>query len=149
MKNSRYGCADFPVIMVRHHYICCVVNTNQTLRNNREMDEQLFRQLLDQQEEIIGRLDRLETKTIQEYLSVEQTAATVGVSTKHVRRAMKRGELPYSNIGTNQRATYRIARHDIQTWMESKRVRHGTVKSARQALVEEFFPNRRRRPVAA
>jgi excisionase family DNA binding protein len=87
-------------------------------------------------QEIIDRLERIEQKNVQEFFSVKDTAALVGVEAKHIRRAMEKGELLHSNIGTGKRATYRIARRDIDAWIESKQVKCEASKPARQAIVK-------------
>jgi hypothetical protein len=75
----------------------------------------------------------------QEYFSIEDTASITGLSGKHVRRAIKRGELLCSNVGSSRRPTYRIAKKDIAAWFEQRRLKQGPAKSERQALVQQFF----------
>lgn len=60
--------------------------------------------------ELIRRLDRIEQalgrlaprpQGTPEYLTVAQAATAASVSPSHVRRALRRGELPASNVGTD------------------------------------------------
>lgn len=53
-----------------------------------------------------------------EFYSVKDAAKVVGVSADHVRRAVVRGALVASNVGTESRPTYRIARADLLAWVE-------------------------------
>lgn len=77
--------------------------------------------------------------SLQRYLSIEQAASYAGLSTKHIRRAVKREELPCSNVGGSKRPTYRIDRQHIDAWMDARRVRQAPKKSERDALVEKYF----------
>jgi excisionase family DNA binding protein len=88
----------------------------------------------------LERLDRMETALArghqQEWFSVEEVAAIVGVSSKHIRRARKRGELAYSNLGGDGRPTYRFRYGDVVAWMESKRARPRVAKPSRPATIK-------------
>ena len=53
----------------------------------------------------------------QELFSIRQAAALTGLSYKHIRRAVKKGELSCSNLGGDKRPTLRIARRDIDAWV--------------------------------
>jgi hypothetical protein len=84
----------------------------------------------------------------QEWLEVKDVARVTGLSSKHILRAIKRGELICSNpaLAGAKKPTYRIARKHLDTWMERCQVKQGPVKSVRQAGVKEFFgPDRRRK----
>lgn len=54
-------------------------------------------------------------------LSIKQAAKAVNLSESHIRRVIARGELPASNVGTAARPTWRIARADLDAWIEAKR----------------------------
>jgi len=83
----------------------------------------------------------------QEYLSLAQAANYTGLSIKHIRRAIRNGDLLCANTGTGKRPKYSISLAHIATWMEAKRLKQGPSKAARQALVEEIFPmHRKKRP---
>jgi excisionase family DNA binding protein len=56
-----------------------------------------------------------------EYLSINQAATVAGLSATKIRREVKAGRLPASNTGTFSHAHYRIARTDLQAWMEQNR----------------------------
>ena len=54
-------------------------------------------------------------------LSVKEAAKAVNLSESHIRRAIARGELPASNVGTAARPTWRIARADLDAWIEARK----------------------------
>ena len=57
-----------------------------------------------------------------EWLSIKEAAAVTGLSATTVRRAVVgRRDLPASNAGTANRPTGRIARKDLDEWMERKK----------------------------
>jgi len=101
---------------------------------------------------ILARLDVFE-QALQRaqlaYLSIEQAASLTGLSTKHIRRAVKKGELACSNVGGEKRPTYRIPRDAIEGWMRANRVRQAPTKSERDALVDRYFGKRPKRQEAA
>jgi excisionase family DNA binding protein len=69
-------------------------------------------------------LNRIEEKVIysaSEYLTIKTTAQTASLSSSHIRRAVRSGDLPASNVGTADRPVYRIARKDLAEWMEKKK----------------------------
>jgi hypothetical protein len=99
--------------------------------------------------ECLQQVNTVLAKTQHEWVSVKGAAALTGLSTKRIRRAIKRGELVVYNAGSGSRATDRIGRIDIETWMASMRLKQGPAKSARRALVDEFFPGLRKRSAAA
>lgn len=80
-----------------------------------------------------------------EYLSIKGVAQLTALSSKHIRRAVVSGELPSVPAGSagSGRPTYRIARTDVDRWLESKRPRQGRARAERDALVERFYPKRR------
>lgn len=55
------------------------------------------------------------------YLSLKQAAALSGLSEKFVRRSVKSGSLPASDLGTPGRPFYRVSREDLDGWMESRK----------------------------
>jgi excisionase family DNA binding protein len=76
---------------------------------------------LDRQEASVGSLMAMPTRPRQEYYSLRDAAAIVGVSTSRIRQALREGDLSFSDIGGEGRATYRISREDIRQWLEAKR----------------------------
>jgi excisionase family DNA binding protein len=54
-------------------------------------------------------------------LSIQQAAKAVNLSESHIRRVVTRGELPASNMGTAARPTWRIARADLDAWIEARK----------------------------
>lgn len=104
-------------------------------------------------EEVTKLLLRIERDLLvsqQGYLTIRQAAAFTGLSTKHIRRAMTRGELVCYDAGLGtKRKVIRIARKDIVAWMESRQVRQAPAKVERDSLVERFFPKKSRAKAAA
>ena len=79
-------------------------------------------------------------------LSIDQAAAVLGVDGKHIRRAVKSGRLPCSNISNGSRKPmYRIARRDLEEWVRSGRVSFAPPRSEREALVDKYLGPRRLR----
>ncbi len=79
---------------------------------------------------VLARLGRIEdllkpprdrTPAPQEWFSISDAAALVGLSTKHLRRALTGGTLPASNVGTPDRPLYRISRAELSAWMEKRK----------------------------
>ena len=70
-------------------------------------------------------------------LLVEQIAAQVaqlvGVSEKHIQRAIREGKLPCSNIGGQNRPTLRVAHADVVEWMRSTKIDVAATGSVRQS----------------
>ena len=56
-----------------------------------------------------------------EYLTVKQAARFTALSESSIRRAIGSGSLPASNLGSASQPTWRIARVDLETWMNSKK----------------------------
>ncbi len=83
----------------------------------------------------------------QEWCSVKQASVLTGLSSKHIRRAIKRGELLCSDMALEgaSKPTYRIARTHLAAWMERCQLRQGPVRSARDAVADEFFGRRKRK----
>jgi excisionase family DNA binding protein len=53
-----------------------------------------------------------------EYLSIKRAALLTDLSYDHIRRAVESGELPASNKGNGQKWVWRIARADLDRWMQ-------------------------------
>lgn len=84
---------------------------------------------------------RKEAATLrQELLTIRQVAELTGLSEKHIRRAIKLGKLPFSNVGVPHKPTYRIARADLATWISSTRTFGSEGKAKRQRDVQRHFP---------
>lgn len=58
---------------------------------------------------------------VAEWLSISETAAVTGLSVTTIRRAVVRHDLPAANAGTPKRPTWRIARKNLDEWMERKK----------------------------
>jgi excisionase family DNA binding protein len=77
-----------------------------------------------------------------EYLSVKQAARIMGLSIKRIREAVIRREMAASNIGSEARPVYRIARGDLEKWLEErKRGGPSPARAELRAIVERYFPN--------
>jgi excisionase family DNA binding protein len=103
--------------------------------------------LLARLESVLDRLERFSAPQSQEYLSIDQAAAVLGVEGKHIRRAVKAGQLTSSNISNGSRKPlYRIARRDLDEWVRSRLVNFAPPQSEREQLVQKYLgPGRRRR----
>jgi excisionase family DNA binding protein len=63
--------------------------------------------------------------TVAEWMTVEQAAQFAGVSTKTIRRAIRKGELAASNVrGSSRRPTWRIKRSDLEGFMKNNEARN-------------------------
>jgi excisionase family DNA binding protein len=60
------------------------------------------------------------------YFRIREVAETTRLSESHIRRAMRRGDLPASNVGTPDHPIWRISRRDLVEWMD--RNKGGTSK---------------------
>lgn len=72
-------------------------------------------------EELLARLEKQVDMPRQEWYSINQAAAYCGLSPKHVRRAVVGGMLPVSNVGTPNRALYRVSRIDLEGWLQERK----------------------------
>ena len=76
------------------------------------------------------------------YFKIREVAETTRLSESHIRRAIRRGDLPASNVGTPDHPTWRISRKDLVEWMDRKK--GGTSKVPPRAslkdLVERHLP---------
>jgi excisionase family DNA binding protein len=110
-------------------------------------------------EETLARIDHavahllhLHQEARQEWLSIRQAAAVTGLSDTHVRRAVKKGELPASNAGTTGHPIWRIARLDLAQWMERRKGETAAAvppKSELSDLIERHLPGLRGRKDSA
>lgn len=85
----------------------------------------LLLRIADVLERVAAHLDRKhspsENRTDPEYLSINQAAALASLSPSKVRREVKSGRLPASDVGTPDHPHYRIAKADLQAWLEKNR----------------------------
>ena len=76
------------------------------------------------------------------YFKIREVAETTRLSESHIRRAVRRGDLPASNVGTPDHPIWRISRKDLVEWMDRKK--GGTSKvpprSSLKDLVERHLP---------
>jgi len=77
-----------------------------------------------------------------DYLKIRSVAETTQLSESHIRRAIRCGDLPASNVGTPDHPTWRISRKDLVEWMDRKK--GGTSKvpprSSLKDLVKRHLP---------
>lgn len=59
----------------------------------------------------------------QEWFSIRQVAQITGLSDDHIRRAVKAGKIPSSDVGNTDRPIYRIKKKDIEDFMSGNAVR--------------------------
>lgn len=77
-----------------------------------------------------------------DYCSIKQAAKITGLSDSHMRRAIRSGELPASNAGTQFRPAWRIARKDLDDWLEKKKGGHSVPpRSKLKELVNRHLPD--------
>ena len=76
------------------------------------------------------------------YFTIREVAETTRLSESHIRRAIRRADLPASNVGTPDHPIWRISRKDLVEWMDRKK--GGTSKvpprSSLKDLVERHLP---------
>lgn len=77
----------------------------------------------------------------QEFLTIEQAASMTAISSSHLRRAIKSGELPASNVSKAAHPIWRIARKDLTTWLETKKGGITVIppKSEIKGLIDRYF----------
>ena len=77
-----------------------------------------------------------------DYLTIRSVAETTQLSESHIRRAIRRGDLPASNVGTPAHPIWRISRKDLVEWMDRKKGGTSKVppKSSLTALVKRHLP---------
>jgi excisionase family DNA binding protein len=83
---------------------------------------------------------RMPEQPTPEWLTIDQAAAWLQVSTKTIRRYIEAGSLPAVNLGGR---AIRIRRQDLETWLETRRIEPGV--SLRQQDREGRRENRRQR----
>lgn len=62
-------------------------------------------------------------------LTVREVATRLGVSTEHVRRLIRSGELRASNIGTTKRIVYRVREGALLRFLDAREVGAGACGS--------------------
>ena len=74
------------------------------------------------------------------YFSIDQAAVVAGLSATKIRREVKAGRLAASDVGTPAHPHYRIAKSDLQAWMEGNKGGSGVPpRSELGALVNRYF----------
>ena len=104
------------------------------------------------EEQVIPLLRKLEEKLsgrLPEWLPINEDAACMGLEAKHVRRAIKRGDLSCSNVGHGKRPVYRIAKSDLDAWVQARKLERAPLRAARSTLVDEVFGKSRLKQKAA
>jgi excisionase family DNA binding protein len=78
-----------------------------------------------------------------EYLTIEEVASWTSLSDSHIRRAVRAGDLPASNVGSDSHPTWRIALKDLEGWMERKKGGAPKVppRSDLNALIKRHLPD--------
>ena len=78
---------------------------------------------------------------MQEWLSARQVARRLRVRNTKVLEWIRSGRLPAADFGTRLRSSYRISVEDLQTFVESLRVRPVTQNRRRRKPERDFFPD--------
>ena len=100
----------------------------------------------DMARELYARVDkvvrRTGSKVSSSCMSITSFLIVPQLSESHIRRAIRRGDLPASNVGTPDHPIWRISRKDLVEWMDRKK--GGTSKvpprSSLKDLVERHLP---------
>ena len=76
------------------------------------------------------------------YFTIRAVAETTRLSDSHIRRAIRRGDLPASNLGTPDHPIWRVSRGDLIDWMDRKKGGPAKVppRSSLKELVERHLP---------
>ncbi|MDB5342472.1 MAG: hypothetical protein JWP89_849 [Schlesneria sp.] len=106
-------------------------------------DENEFREIIQRLVSEVAELRAILVDSQTEYLSPQAAARCTGLSTKHIGRAIKVGELACSNVGYGKRPLPRIAISELRSWMESKLVVNCAIEKERKSLVEKHFGSAR------
>lgn len=99
----------------------------------------------------LDRFDRLEEKLdgltklcrlqLADWLTIEHAAIVCDCSYDHIYRAVERGDLLASDIGNGEKKTaHRIARSDLNAWMERKRGGRILPRSELKEKVNRYLP---------
>jgi excisionase family DNA binding protein len=85
------------------------------------------------------------------HLSIRSASMLLSLSESHVRRAILKGELPASNVGSRARPLWRISRSDLDAWLESKKGGISAVppRPALRDLIDRHLPGLRGRSDSA
>lgn len=70
------------------------------------------------------------------YFTVAEAAHFISCSTDHLRRHVKAGNIPVSNIGSDDGPDYRIARADLVAWMDKRKAGHFVSPRRKKAAAE-------------
>jgi excisionase family DNA binding protein len=86
-----------------------------------------------------------------DYVSVKGAVRITGLSDSHLRRAIRAGELPASNMGSSKHPFWRIARKELDQWIEKKKGGAINVppKSDLDDLIRRHLPGLRGRKESA
>jgi excisionase family DNA binding protein len=107
---------------------------------------------LESLERKVDLLTKLMKLQLAEWLTIEHAALVCDCSYDHISRAVERGELPAADIGNGgKKAAHRIARADLNAWMERNKGRTAAVppRSAMNELVNRHLPGLRGRKASA
>jgi len=89
----------------------------------------------------VAKLLDVQERAVAEWISVAQAAQATGLSDSTIRRAIAGRDLAASNVGSDQRPVWRIARRDLTTWMEKQKGEMAAVPPRGELgqLVERYF----------
>lgn len=94
-------------------------------------------QIIERARQLVEQLELRIAAPPQEWYSIKETAIITGLSPDLVRDAVLGGNLPTSNMGSPDRALYRISRAAIYAWMKD---RETGPKPARRRRLQEKLP---------
>lgn len=96
-------------------------------------------------------VDDLRRQTTDPAYSISQAAITLNLSESHLRRAIYKGDLRASNVGSTARPLWRIMQSDLIAWLESKKGGDPKIppRSDLKALIDRHLPGLRGRKDSA
>jgi hypothetical protein len=83
--------------------------------------------------------------------SIKQASTAVNLSESHLRRAIYKGDLPASNVGSKARPLWRISQRDLIAWMDARKGGDPKIppRSDLKGLIDRHLPGLRGRKDSA
>lgn len=99
-----------------------MLKQTETAVGTQEMNElQIMAEAVARIDRGVAKLLEAQEAAVAEWLSVAQAAQVTGLSDTTIRRAIGGRDLAASNVGSEQRPVWRIARRDLTAWMEKQK----------------------------
>lgn len=107
--------------------------------------EQQQAELVEKLTQLAEQFDRRAEQPAREYVTIKEAAKITGLGEGRVRRAVYHSELRASNLGSSAQPCWRIARTDLNAWMERCSQSPQPRRSPLQELIDQHMPKLRRR----